>query len=163
MPQTCHFGYRDLSQGLVSFKHPGTSFRAGCVLVKSWTSLMCAVIFADTVKGVSPGRVICWNKSKLLFCTSSTMARLQKESVLGSFQCNPDTPSNTINHQLQDTLATVLTVTSRIATLNQKFCWQTESVWKQDSNRHMPSTEILCNFQNISNNRNIHTKQSTKY
>lgn len=54
---------------------------------------------------------------------------------MGSIQCNPDTPNYTINHQLQDTLANVLTVTSRIATPNQKFCWQTESVWKRDSKK----------------------------
>lgn len=40
-------------------------------------------LLANTVKGVSPGSVFCWNKSKLLFSTSSVMARFQKEVRLG--------------------------------------------------------------------------------
>lgn len=130
MPQWCHFGYKDLSQGLVSFKHPGTSFQAGCVLVKTWISWMCTGFFADTMKGDDPG-----TGQSCYFSLHQLWPSFKRSSDVGSIQCNPDTPSYTINHYLQDTLATVLTVTSRIATLNQRFCWQTESVWKQASNQ----------------------------
>lgn len=135
MPQRCHFGYRDLSQGLISFKHPGTSFKAGCVLVKTWTSWMCTVFFCRHSKGRWPWDGYLLEQVKAIILHFHQLwPGFKRRSDLKSIQCNPDT-SYTINHHLQDTLAIVLTVTSRIATLNQNFCWQTESVWKQASNQ----------------------------
>lgn len=98
---------------------------------------MCTVFFHRHSEGSEPWKEgsSAGTSQSYYFALHQLWPGFKRRSDLGSVQCNPDTPSYTINHHLQGTLATVLTVTSRIATLNQKFCWQTESVWKQVSNK----------------------------
>lgn len=87
--------------------------------------IMCCIFHRCNEKEcTNPGRLINGNKTKLFFALDELWQRFKKRSVLTSIQCIPDT-----NHRFQKTWAMLLNITSRIATVIQNFCHQTESVW----------------------------------